>query len=98
MIQRDGDRMRVIGPANLANISQVLSDGMSLVRDGVTSVDLSEVTELDSSLLAATLAWIRQARESGRELRVEKLPAGLGTLSELYGVSALVGASSGQNC
>ena len=89
MIRRDGERMLVEGPATLMNVTRLLEEGYALVREGVTEADLGKVTEADSSLLAATLAWMREARVHGRELSVANLPPALQTLAELYGVQAL---------
>lgn len=84
--------MLVEGSATLKNVTQLLEEGYALVRDGVTEADLGEVTEADSSLLAATLAWMREARALGRELTVANLPPALQTLTELYGVQELLPA------
>ena len=54
--------MLVAGPATLKNITPLLAEGLVQVRAGVESVDLAEVSELDSSLLAAVLAWIVAGR------------------------------------
>ena len=51
---------------------------------------MAEVSELDSSLLAAILAFIREARFANRSLVLSNLPAGLRTLAELYGVEELL--------
>lgn len=64
-----------------------------MVRDGATVVDLAEVTGLDSSLLAALLAWIREAGTKGNALAVANMPSGLKTLAQLYGVEDLLPAS-----
>ena len=90
MIRRQGDRIIVDGPATLQNVTRLLEDGLAQVREGVAVVDLGGVTELDSSLLAATLAWIREARLLNRSLAVENLPRGLQTLAQLYGVEDLL--------
>lgn len=82
--------MLVAGPATLKNITPLLEEGLVQVRAGVESVDLAEVSELDSSLLAAVLAWIREARIRNQRLTVANLPEGLQTLAELYGVEALL--------
>lgn len=86
--------MLVEGPVTLHNVSRLLADGFAQVRDGVTEVDLEKVTDLDSSLLAATLAWIREARVQNRVLIVANLPQGLQTLAELYGVQELLSPSA----
>lgn len=82
--------MLVAGPATLKNITPLLAEGLVQVRAGVESVDLAEVSELDSSLLAAVLAWIREAGIRNQILTVVNLPKGLQTLAELYGVEALL--------
>lgn len=93
MIRREGDRMLIAGPATLQNITPLLEEGIVQVRSGAASADLAGVSELDSSLLAALLAWIREARRQDRELTVANLPKGLQTLAELYGVVELLPAA-----
>ena len=90
MIRRDGDRMYVSGAVDLQNVTGLLNEGLAFVRDGVSMVDLSEVSGLDSSLLAALLAWIREARAMNRAIAVANLPRGLTTLAQLYGVEELL--------
>lgn len=90
MIRREGDRMFIAGPATLQNITGLLEEGLVQVRSGAEVVDLAEVSELDSSLLAAILAWIREARLQNHTLMVANLPKGLQTLAELYGVVELL--------
>ena len=90
MIRRDGDRMFVSGAVTLQNVTGLLQEGLACVRDGVSTVDLTEITGLDSSLLAALLAWIREARTMKHPLVVANLPRGLTTLAQLYGVEELL--------
>ena len=90
MIQREGERMLVSGPVTLANVSEVLDEGYAAIRDGAGAIDLAGVTELDSSLLAMLLAWLRAAAQAGRTLRLDNLPGGLITLAQLYGVDELL--------
>ena len=93
MIQREGERMLVDGPVTLANVTQVLEDGYAAIRAGASAVDLKGVTELDSSLLAMLLAWLREAAQAGRTLRLDNLPGGLVTIAQLYGVDELLPAA-----
>jgi phospholipid transport system transporter-binding protein len=90
MIQREGETLSVSGPVTLANVGQVLKDGYAGIRAGAAAVDLSGVTELDSSLLAMLLAWLREAARLGRTLRFANLPEGLTTIARLYGVVGLL--------
>jgi phospholipid transport system transporter-binding protein len=94
VIRRDGERMMVGGPVTLANVTGVLEEGRRHLREGVRTVDLGEVTEMDSSLLAALLAWLRDARAAGREVVFENLPDALRTLARLYGVDGLLPAGA----
>ena len=80
----------VDGPVTLANVTRVLEDGYAAIRAGANAVDLKGVTELDSSLLAMVLAWLREAAQAGRTLRVDNLPGGLITIAQLYGVDELL--------
>jgi len=82
--------MVVGGPVTLANVAAVLEDGRRHLDEGVRVVDLSEVTEMDSSLIATLLAWLRDARAKQRELAFINLPEGLSTLTRLYGVDGLL--------
>jgi len=93
MIRRDGRRMIVGGPVTLANVARVLEEGRRHLEEGVRAVDLSEVTEMDSSLLAALLTWMRDAKSRGHELTFANLPDALQTIARLYGVEGLLGAA-----
>ena len=90
MIQREGERLLVTGPVTLANVAQTLEEGYAAIRAGAGTVDLAGVTELDSSLLAMLLAWLREAAQAGRTLRLDHLPGGLITIAQLYGVDELL--------
>jgi phospholipid transport system transporter-binding protein len=90
MIRRETGRIVVSGPVTLANVAAVLEEGRRHLEEGVRTVDLGEVTEIDSSLLAAMLAWLRDARRRGRELVFANLPQSLSTIARLYGVDALI--------
>ena len=90
MIRREGDRMLVSGPVTLATVNTLLDSGLEHVRDGVRVVDLAEVAELDSSLVAAVLAWLREAQRASRPLELANPPEGFSTLAQLYGIGDLV--------
>ena len=92
MIRRDGDRMVVSGALTLASVAAVLREGSVALGQGVRTVDLGEVGELDSSALALLLAWTREAKRQSRELEFANLPQGLTTIARLYGVADLLPA------
>ena len=90
MITRDGNTLTLSGPVTLENVARVLEEGLQQIRDGARTVDLAGVTELDSSLLAMLLAWLREARLRRSEIAFANLPQGLETIARLYGVEGLL--------
>ena len=82
--------MMVSGPVTLANAAALLDEGRRYLAEGVRSVDLGEVTELDSTLLALALAWLREARSAKREIAFANPPEAMQTLARLYGVEELL--------
>ena len=90
MIRREGRKMVVSGPVTLANAAALLDEGRRHLAEGVRSVDLGEVSELDSSLLALALAWLREARAAKREVAFANPPEAMQTLARLYGVEELL--------
>ena len=90
MIRRESGRIVVSGPVMLGNVAAVLEEVRRHLEEGVRTVDLGEVTEMDSSLLAAMLAWLRDARQRGSELTFTNLPESLRTIARLYGLDGLI--------
>lgn len=90
MIRREGDRMLVSGALTLATVAALLQEGRTAIGQGVRTVDLGEVGELDSSALALLLAWLRESRQQNRALSFANLPQGLTTIARLYGVADLL--------
>ena len=93
MIRREGPRMIISGPVTLANAAALLEEGRRHLADGVQTVDLGEVSEMDSALLALLLAWLREARQRERPLVFAHLPESLRTIARLYGVDRLLPTS-----
>ena len=93
MIRREGPRMIVSGPVTLANAAALLEEGRRHLADGVQTVDLAEVSEMDSALLALLLAWLREAHAREHPLSFTNLPESLRTIAQLYGVDRLLPAS-----
>lgn len=72
------------------NAKQALEAGLRAIKNGQFTIDLSQVTAVDSSAVALLLAWRRAAAEQGKALRFDGMPANLQSLAELYGVDALL--------
>jgi len=94
MIRRESGRIVVSGPVTLDNVAAVVEEGRRHLEEGVRTVDLGEVTDMDSSLLAAMLAWLRDARRLGHDLAFANLPPSLRTIARLYGVDGLLPVAS----
>jgi phospholipid transport system transporter-binding protein len=93
MIRREGGRLFISGPATLAHAGALLEQARAEIAQGAEVIDLGEVTELDSSLLAALLAWMREAKARNVALTFARLPEGLTTIAGLYGVADLLSAA-----
>ena len=80
---------RYDGALTLENAAAVLAaaDVLPLPESG--RVDLAGLAQADSAALAVLMALRRRALGEGRTLRIENLPAGLGSLAVVYGVDAL---------
>ena len=94
MIRREGERLVLSGAVTLGNVAALLDDGRRHVDEGVRTVDLGEVTEMDSALLGLLLAWLREARARGRSLELARAPEALRTIAHLYGVDTLLPVGS----
>jgi phospholipid transport system transporter-binding protein len=82
--------MTLSGPVTLADVAGLLEEGKRHLEEGVRTVDLSEVTEMDSALLALLLAWLRESKLRQRDLAFANLPEALRTIARLYGVDSLL--------
>jgi phospholipid transport system transporter-binding protein len=93
VIRREGARLVVSGPVTLSNVASLLEEGRRHIGEGVQTVDLGEVSEMDSALLALLLAWLRDARARDKPVVFANLPESLRTIAKLYGVDHLLPAS-----
>jgi phospholipid transport system transporter-binding protein len=90
MIVCSADLCTVQGPVTAENVVSLLAQGAQQFTAPRVTVDLSGVTEVDSSALSLLLEWRREAARNGREVRYRNLPASMKSLAELYGVTELL--------
>lgn len=90
MIERSADHLRVTVPMVMANANGLLAAGRALFAEPIERIDLADVAEADSSSLAVMIAWLRMAREGGRQLAFLNLPSGVRALAALYGVDEIL--------
>ncbi|HJU71134.1 MAG TPA: STAS domain-containing protein [Paucimonas sp.] len=72
------------------NARKTLEDGLCAIQSGQTEINLAQLTEIDSSAVAALLAWQRAARERQQALTFTNLPPNLQSLVQLYDVAELL--------
>ena len=89
-IEFSDGRLRVRGPLTLMTVEPILSDASRRLDGPEMSIDLSAVTEADSSAVGLLLAWVRAAAASGHRVRFENLPPNLKSLISLYDVGEFI--------
>ena len=89
-IEFSNGRLRVRGPFTLTTVESILRDASQRLDGPEVSVDLSAVTETDSSAVGLLLAWVRDAAASGHRVRFENLPPNLKSLISLYDVGEFI--------
>ena len=83
---------RLEGALTLDDVPAALEAGDSAWGElSSAEVDLSGLTEVDSSAIAALLHWVRNGDATGRSLRFVNWPEGLASLARVYGVEELFG-------
>jgi phospholipid transport system transporter-binding protein len=79
----------------MSNVTEVLAESARLFRVTDVVVDLSGVTEVDSSAVSLLLEWRRTARAAARRVEFVNIPPNLQSLADLYGVADLLAAPPG---
>ena len=81
----------VQGPVTFATAGTLLAAGKALFTgQSAVTVNLHEVTNVDSAGLALLLEWLRQARAEGRTVTFQGIPDKLLAIARLSGVEALL--------
>jgi len=91
MIVCNENHCTVQGPVTADNVVSLLEQGARQFTGPRVTIDLSGVTEVDSTALSLLIEWRREAARSGREVLYRNLPASMKSLAELYGVTELLG-------
>jgi phospholipid transport system transporter-binding protein len=94
MIKCEEGRCTVEGPVTMANVTGLLAQATHLFGVADVLVDLSGVTEVDSSAVSLLLEWRRAAQAAARRIEFVNIPPNLKSLADLYGVADLLGARS----
>lgn len=90
-----GGRSRVIGALGFTTVTPLLPLGSAAIRDGRAAIiDLSAVTNSDSSGLALLIEWLSVARGAAHSLHYENVPTQLHHLARLSDVDPLLSGIS----
>jgi phospholipid transport system transporter-binding protein len=97
--EKNGSRLRVSGAVTVESVNTLLNECTAAFAadrspadlSGTNlEMDLSGVTEADSSAIALLFEWLRRARGWNASLVFTNMPANLVTLAALYGVVELI--------
>jgi phospholipid transport system transporter-binding protein len=88
-----GERSRVVGSLDFSTVAHLLPIGDAAIAAGhAATIDLSGVTDSDSSGLALLVEWLSVAKSAQRTLRYENIPSQLIQLARLSDVEELLTA------
>jgi phospholipid transport system transporter-binding protein len=90
LIEELDGRLRVSGPVTLSHVQSLLDQSRQVFIATDLRIDLSGISEADSSAVALMLEWERQASSRGASIRFENLTESLKTLIGLYDVGELL--------
>jgi phospholipid transport system transporter-binding protein len=74
----------------MATVQAALAEGRRLFDGPQVKVDLSRITEVDSSAVSLLLEWTRAAARGGWTVQYLRFNRNLKSLAVLYGVSDLI--------
>jgi phospholipid transport system transporter-binding protein len=89
LVAEGAGRWRIEGAMRFDGVPALLAQRPE-VAGGDATLDVSTVTDFDSSALALLLEWRRRALAAGGRLRIENLPGRLRNLARLGGVEAML--------
>lgn len=91
-INQENGRWVVTGPMTMAQVNALLSE--SNVLPPPKEIDLSEVSDVDTTAVSLIFEWMRQAQDRKSRIVITNLPDNLVSLAELYGVTDLLPQAS----
>lgn len=89
--KQPGERSRLSGALHFSTVGALLELGTEAINAGCAAViDLSAVSNSDSSGLALLIEWLSVAKHARRELRYENIPEQIQELARLSDVEGLL--------
>ena len=89
-IHLEGNCLFIGGPITYDNVVEVTRAGEAAIKADDMLVDLTGVTQVDSSAVSMLLEWMRTTQTYGRRTEFVNLPSNLADLIELYDVGSLL--------
>lgn len=90
--------LKIEGALTFANLPRILDETRDFASRAdlpdALAIDLSAISEVDSSAVALLLKWRREARRLGKRLEFINIPGNLAALAALYDVTELVQATA----
>ena len=83
-------KLSVEGSVTFNNVAAVVEQGIALFNQDDLVIDLTRVTEVDSSAISMLLEWQREAGRRNRRMCFANMPQNLRGFAQLYGVSELI--------
>ncbi|MEH6460569.1 STAS domain-containing protein [Chitinimonas sp. JJ19] len=89
------ETVKLSGALTLDSICRVQAEVAGSLSAPELLIDLSEVSEIDSTAVSLLLHWQRDALAQGRRIALSQPPANLTSLAALYGVEAFLPSVQG---
>ena len=92
MLQQNDSVYIVKGPFIVDTANNISKAGLKYLNQSGRdfTVDLSQITSLDSTLIAVMLDWIRSAVKMNKEIKFIGVNASIRSLMAVYGVLGLI--------
>jgi len=90
MITFENQKIVIQGHATIDNVTALTRQGLPLLSGGACTVDLSQLTEVDSTVISMFLEWLRAAQQMSCTLCFINMPSSVAGLIQLYGMTELI--------
>ena len=86
----DGNQLSIKGSVTINNVVALVAQGIALLDRDNLVIDLTQVSEVDSSAICMLLEWQREASRRTWRMCFSQLPHNPKSLAPLYGFSAFI--------
>ncbi|MDR2219602.1 MAG: STAS domain-containing protein [Methylobacillus sp.] len=90
LIEKQDKTLRISGAMTLENVAALLDESANAFTSRDMEIDLSGVSEVDSTAVSLLFEWQRQAHDEKTKLTFTHLPPNLVRIATLYGVLELI--------